>query len=264
MPNDQEEHGSTQEVLVFEQTAKKLDRETKQEFTPAVSPVEMTPQQLLTWAVLNDKVHLIKEVRDMERDHLDRQALLEFQTHFAEMQRDFVPVTKSRKGNFGAYANINDILAVYSPILAAHGFSATFEEEELQGKVGWKRVWSVIFGYGHTKKTYFDCPPPPENRGATDIQKQAGNSTFGKRQAFLANVGVVLQDEDKDGDDLTFEQGVALSNQITLIRESSRENFKANYATAIQGRTEDDVSILAREKQALIAKFKKEDQEGRK
>ncbi len=219
---------------------------------------EMTTQQLVTWAVLNDKVHLIKEVRDIEVGRQDREAMLEFQRHFSQMQREFVPVQKSRDGQFGPYANINDILAVYSPILTMHGFSATFEEEELPGKIGWKRVWSIVMGYGHTKKTYFDCPPAPENKGSSAIQKEAGNTTYGKRQAFISNVGVVLQDEDKDGD-LTFEAGVALAQEISLIRDSSKEELRDNYRVAIQNKTPEQIKVLDAIKKKRVADIQRQE-----
>lgn len=258
------------EVLDFDQGRTSEQRPVHPALAPALQQVQppaqvpansqpmvaMSNQELVTFAVMNDRIDMLDRVIALKNAEEDRAAKIEFDRHFAEMQKDYVAVAKTKKGQFGPYADINDILAVYGPILSSHGFSWSFPEEPIPGKEGWKTVFCVIRGYGHSEKTPFVCPPAPENKGSSAIQKEAGNTTFGKRQAFNSAVGVFLTNEDKDGD-LTFEEGVKLAQSIQLIREATtRAERKAAYIAAIQA-----PDLTDREKAIISEESKRKDKE---
>lgn len=222
----------------------------------AQMPVAMSNQELVTYAVVNDKLDMLERVIALKNAEEERAAKIDFDRHFAEMQKDYEPVRRSTKGQFGVFADLNAILSVYGPILAKHGFSTSWEEEDIEGKPGWKRIWNLISGYGYTKRVKFDCPPPPklglndkgEQKGANDIQLQGIQSSYGKRYSFNSNAGVILTDEDRDGG--TFEDGVKLGQHIALIREAQTQaERKAAYMSAIQGKdlTDREKAIIADE-----------------
>jgi len=223
---------------------------------PAPMAVSMSSQELVTFAVLNDKLDMLDRVIALKNAEEDRAARLEFDRHFAEMQKDYEPVRRSTRGQFGVFADLNAILSTYGPILARHGFSTSWEEEDIPGQVGWKRIWNLISGYGYTKRVKFDCPPPPrlgmndkgEQKGANDIQLQGIQTSYGKRYSFNSNAGVILTDEDKDG--ANFEDGVKLGQAFQLIREAKTQaERKQAYMTAIQGKdlTEREKVLIAEE-----------------
>jgi len=246
-------------------------RESKavQVHTPAAAPViqppmvSMTSQELVTYAVMNDKLDMLDRVIALKNAEEDRAAKLEFDRHFAEMQKDYEPVRRSTKGQFGVFADLNAILAVYGPILAKHGFSTSWEEEDIPDKPEWKRIWNLISGHGYTKRVKFDCPPAPklgmndkgEQKGANIIQLQGIQTSYGKRYSFNSNAGVILTDEDRDG--ATFEDGVKLGQAFQLIREATTQAArKQAYMAAIQG-----ADLTDREKVLIAEESKKKAKE---
>ncbi|ADX42573.1 ERF family protein [Tetrasphaera phage TJE1] len=206
--------------------------------TQSTMPTVMSSQELVTFAVMNDKVEMLDKIIALKNAEEDRAAKIEFDRHFAEMQKDYEPVRRSTKGQFGVFADLNAILSTYGPILARHGFSTSWEEEEIPEKPGWKRIWNLISGYGYTKRAKFDCPPAPAldggAKGANVIQLQGIQTSYGKRYSFNSNAGVILTDEDKDGG--SFEDGVKLGQYIQLIREATTQaERKTNFMAAIAG-----------------------------
>lgn len=248
------------------------------ESTPAMAPAIQQVQQLpieqrqtpdvstaqgLLAVILQDhtmtpaeRLALAKELIALKNSEEARSAEKEFNEHFSAMQGEFEAVQKTRQGQFGPYADINDILAVYGPILSRNGFGWSFPEEEIEGKPGWKRVFCVIRGYGHSERTPFVCPPPPENKGSSAIQKESGNTTYGKRVAFCSAVGVFLKDEDKDGD-LTFDDGVKLGPVLELLRDAKTQGERRAVYVAAIARTDLD----EREKRIISEASKKRNKE---
>ncbi len=214
--------------------------------------ISMTSQELVTFAVLNDKLDMLDRVIALKNAEEDRAAKIEFDRHFAEMQKDYEPVRRSTNGQFGVFADLNAILSVYGPILAKHGFSTSWEEEDIPEQKGWKRIWNLISGYGYTKRVKFDCPPAPSidggAKGANVIQLQGIQTSYGKRYSFNSNAGVILTDEDKDG--ASFEDGVKLGQAFQLIREATTQAArKQAYMAAIQGKdlTEREKILISEE-----------------
>lgn len=259
------DHKEPEEGQAIEGQADTLDfdaaRKFKKEVATRVSTVPagqhqpaMSNQELVTYAVLNDKLDMLERVIALKNADEDRAAKIEFDKHFSEMQKDYEPVRRSTKGQYGVFADLNAIMSGYGPILAKHGFSTSWEEEDLADKPGWKRIWNLISGYGYTKRAKFDCPPAPtlglndkgEQKGANAIQLQGIQTSYGKRYSFNSNAGVILTDEDKDG--ATFEDGIKLAQTFQLIREASTQaERKQAYITAIKS------PVLTDKEKALIS-----------
>ena len=252
MATDEDTIDQQPELVEEQGKAVQLPAERKTTELATAPSVSMTSQELITYALTNDKLDALDKLIALKNAEEDRAAKLEFDRHFAEMQKDYEPVRRSTKGQFGVFADLNSILSVYGPILAKHGFSTSWEEEDIADKAGWKRIWNLISGYGYTKRSKFDCPPAPlldgGAKGANVIQGQGIQSSYGKRYSFNSNAGVILTDEDKDG--ATFDDGLAIGNHINLIREATTQaQRKAAYMAAINSKdlTDKQKALIAEE-----------------
>jgi len=258
------------EVLDFDQA--RQEREPTLPFVarrmPAAAPARDNSAAALVAYAVEQKLDIttLKELIAMKNAEEDRAAEREFGERFSKMQLDYEPVFKAKKGYLNSYATLDQILAVYAPILAKHGFSYRFAEERLdeEGKKDWKRIWCHVSGFGHTKSTYFDTPLLPmlgknekgEQKGANEIQNQGIQSSYGQRYAFKACVGVITTDEDTDGN-FTFENGVQYSQEISLMREAQTiEELVAAYRMAWKDKPESVKKMLYQIRVDLEKKFK--------
>lgn len=192
----------------------------------AVMPGMMSSQELITFALVNDKLDTLDKLIAMKNAEEDRANKREFTLHFSEMQREFPPVYRDGqvKGKDGThkynYISLDAILKVYSPIIAKHGFGFRWTEEEVKdGKE--KRVWCIVSGYGHEERTYVDIPVLSATDFTNAIQQRGSATSYGKRYSFMNLFGVIVADEDDDA--AGFEDGVKLGHFIQLIREATTQ-----------------------------------------
>lgn len=146
-----------------------------------------------------DKLQKLIEMRNAE---ITRVSKTEYDKHFAEMQRDYVPVMKDKTALDGAgkkmyaYCPLETILQVYQPIITRHGFSYRWNEEGLQNSM--KRIWCIVAGYGHEERSYVDIPIIEGNRMTNSVQQRGSATSYGKRYSFINAFGVVIAGEDDD------------------------------------------------------------------
>ena len=131
---------------------------------------------------------------------LARQAKAAFDEEFAKMQRDFVPVGRSRQATndqgrkLYSFCPLEDILLANAPIIAAHGFSYKWSEEALPSKE--KRIYCIVSGYGHEERAYVDIPVIEGNKATNAIQQRGSATSYGKRYSFLNAFGIIIAGED--------------------------------------------------------------------
>jgi hypothetical protein len=162
--------------------------------------------QLLRMAIEKDlDVEKLKALMDL-RDREDRRkAERDFENHFAEMQRDYIPAFKSKSVETAngktaySYCPLPRILAVYAPILARHGFSYRWEESELDGKLE-KKTTCFLSGYGFSRHASISLPYGATNQLINSIQARGATSEYGRRYTFMNVTGCIVADEtDTDG-----------------------------------------------------------------
>jgi hypothetical protein len=133
---------------------------------------------------------------------LARQAKVAFDEEFAKMQRDFVPVGRSRQATndqgrkLYSFCPLEDILLANAPIIAAHGFSYKWSEEALPSKE--KRIYCIVSGYGHEERAYVDIPVIEGNKVTNAIQQRGSATSYGKRYSFLNAFGIIIAGEEDD------------------------------------------------------------------
>jgi hypothetical protein len=88
---------------------------------------------------------------------------------------------------------------VYAPILARHGFSYRWEEEEVEGKVE-KKTTCFLSGYGFSRQASISLPHGVQNGMINPIQARGVTSEYGRRYTFMNVTGCIVADEmDTDG-----------------------------------------------------------------
>ena len=177
---------------------------------------------LLKLAIDKDlDVDKLEKLIDLKVREEERQCKKDFDFHFNEMQEDYLPVIKEHEvfnksgTHMYNFAPLEDILKVYAPIVAKHGFSFRWEEESKNEKE--KRIYCIISGYGYEKKGYADIPIIPGNDFTNPIQQRGVSTSYGKRISFVNSFGVIIKGQDDDAASLSFDDGVQYADQAMQI-----------------------------------------------
>jgi hypothetical protein len=157
---------------------------------------ESAGDSLVRFAIENKvDVDNLQRLIDMRNAEIERQAKVDFQFHFALMQKAFVSVSREKQGYNYKYAPIELLQKTLGPIIAEHGFSYSWREETIpEGK----RCVLAISGYGHTQENYFDIPKLEKTKEMNSVQVVGAMSTYGRRYSFISGFGVIIDDEDPD------------------------------------------------------------------
>jgi hypothetical protein len=164
-----------------------------------------------------------------------RQAKIAYDHHFAEMQKDYVPVQRKGEVKNNAktetlykFCPLEDILKVYAPVIAKHGFSFRWYEECVTDTM--KRIFCVVSGYGHEEKGYVDIPIQAGTSFTNSIQQRGVSTSYGKRYSFINAFGVIIEDEDDDAVSLTFDDGVRYADLVLRIDSAeTKEDLVAEW-----------------------------------
>lgn len=147
-------------------------------------------------------VALLEKLIALRNQESERMAKAEFDKHFAEMQKDYVAVSRGKSAKQGErelykYCPLEMILAVYAPIISKHGFAFRWENESVTQ--GFIRVWCIVSGYGFEKRSYVDMPIAAATSFSNSAQQYGSATSYGKRYSFINAFGVIISDEDDDG-----------------------------------------------------------------
>ena len=187
---------------------------------------------LLEMAINNGlSVEQIGQLIDMKVKEEARQCKKDFDLHFAEMQKDYIPATKgnsvlNKTGDKILYkfCSLENILKVYSPIIANHGFSFRWKEDMVNEKI--KKISCIISGYGYEEIGSVEIPIAEGNNFTNPVQQRGVSTSYGKRYSFINSFGVIIEDEDDDAASLTFNDGVEYAEQIVWLKScNSREDL---------------------------------------
>jgi hypothetical protein len=188
--------------------------ETKAVAKTAKSTIEKIEQEpsLMVLAQNPDfPVEKLQALIEMKNREEDRQAKKDFEYHFAEMQKEFKPIKRSKRGDKGKYAPVDELVKIYGPIISRHGFSYCWDEEPMEG--GSLKIVLTISGYGYSKTNSKILPKyEPDTAKSTgkpimnSNQAEGTRTTYGCRYTFKAGFGITETDEDTDGEYLSSAQ----------------------------------------------------------
>ena len=175
-----------------------------------------------------DKVERLIAMRERQEE---REAKKEYDIHFAEMQSEFTPCKRTKKGDKSSYAPIDEMQRQYGSIISRHGFSYRFHEKDHDD--GGLEVYLTISGYGHSQVNSKKLPAYEPDKGGQSgkaimnpMQAEGTRSTYGQRYAFIAGFGITMEDMDTDGA-LTFESGAAYPEYINaILAETTLEGLR--------------------------------------
>lgn len=164
---------------------------------PAIATVSRE-DALLGQVLSSGNIEVLERYIALRKSEEERQSRIAFEDAFSRMRAELPSVGKHKdnKAFNSKYAPIEDIQRVCDPIIYKHGFSYSWREEAIaEGK----RVWMDIFGFGHTRSNYFDCPKIPGNNAQNALHTAQIMTSYGKRNTLVSGFGIVVEGEDSDG-----------------------------------------------------------------
>ena len=172
-------------------------------------------------------IEKLKALIALKNEEELRLAKKEFEFHFSEMQKELVPVEKTKhvkKANgdpLYSYAPLEDILLKYSPIITKHGFSYTWDQVCEEGNRG---MWCIVSGWGYSKKTFVPMIIMQATSVANGTQQIGSAISYAKRYSFQNLFGVIVKDEDDDGVSLGDKpKAKPIYEDATIITETKKE-----------------------------------------
>ena len=198
------------------------------------APTELTvTDSLLQMAISKDlDISKLEKLIELKNKEEERQCKKDFDFHFSEMQKAYKPATKSGEVYNQAgdkllykFSSLEDILKVYAPIIAEHGFSFRWKEE-MNGD-NKKVITCIVSGYGHEESSSVEIPIAAGNNFTNAIQQRGVSTSYGKRYSFINAFGVIIEGEDNDAA-LTFSDGVQYADEVMAIENcENAEQLKA-------------------------------------
>ncbi len=212
------------------------------------APVVSEKLDLITIAVQKgmglEYIEKLIDLKNQEEDRKlaeeQRQAELQFSHDFAEMQKEFTPVkrTKENKKYSSSYATIDEMQRQYGPILSDHGFAYEWEDTNLED--GSMKVVFCLKKYGHVKRSALVLPPYTPDTGSSGkaimnpMQAIGTVVSYGHRYTMKAGLGVTETDDDNDGN-MEFQDGIDYAEEINQIRScQNKEQLDVVYQTLSQ------------------------------
>jgi len=178
----------------------------------AAYPDETPTERMMRIALESNNIEALEKMIALKNQEEDRSCKKDFDLHFAEMQKEFTPIVRSVKGQFGMYAPLEKMTEKYGPIMSRHGITYWWEVEPERitiGEKSFKRTYIVLAGYGHERrKTFFDAPELKPNAAQNELQAAGVEDTYSHRYTFKAGLGIAEIGEDADGAILNFEDGM--------------------------------------------------------
>lgn len=229
---------------------RKVQKQTRAVAVRQPAPVAVAPgvDGLLAMAIdKNFDADKLEKLINLKNSEQARMAKEDYERHFQLMQAEYPVIRKSQevKNNDGkklyAFCPLENIIALFGPLMSKHGFSWRWEKEAISDKC--IRIISIIAGFGHDKRAYSDMPViPPQNRATNEMQQVGITESYGRRYSIIANLGIVIAGEDTDAQPV---KGVA------------EPQAKAGHVVNTEGVVVSDLSAVQNDVQGLYREMKK-------
>lgn len=171
------------------------------------SPRDVSPGALIRFAIENkiDPASL-KELVHLSHMMQDRDAAKEFAAAKMRFKKACPSIQKNKKADIMRknegfshsyhYADLQEIVRIVDPFLAAEGLDYSWDSEDSAGKL--KVTFILKHVNGHSEKSNWTTTTET-NAGMSAQQKVAAAFTFGRRQTMVAGLGLTTTDPDTDG-----------------------------------------------------------------
>ena len=158
------------------------------------------------------------KLMDLQERYEKNRAAEAFAEALCGFQADCPPIFKGREAQGGkmkfAYASFDDVMREAGPVMKRHNIVATYTTEQNEKLM---RIVCRIRVGAHVEETTVNLPIPAGLVNDTQLYGQA--VSYGKRYALCAALGIVVTDEDNDGNQLECIAGDEIEEINTLLDE---------------------------------------------
>lgn len=186
-----------------------------------------TVEQLLLAAVQQGvDVDTLNKLLDLKERIDAKNAERAFNEAMAKFQKECPTIyethagAQTKTGNKAAwkYAPLETIEMIIREPLANNGLSYSWDSEDIEknGKPGRKTICTVTHVLGHKKSSTFTSTIDPGTSLMNEIQKEGSTIEYGRRQSLKLVLGLIIAQEDDDG------QKVGKSKE-TITEEQKKE-----------------------------------------
>jgi hypothetical protein len=164
--------------------------------TTAIQPAESGALALIRETMASgQKPEYLRELLAVRREWEADEARKAFNLNVAEFQRRCPIIEKADKAYDKQYARIDRIWREIRPLLGELGLSVTWQVCELRDQVCHVEG-QLRHRDGHGEKLVQDIPLPELIKGQNKAQQAGSASTYAKRYAMCAALGIVTGDDD--------------------------------------------------------------------
>ena len=167
----------------------------------AVVPVEQKHMNLLQVAAASGNVEMFREAMKLQQEWDTYQARRLFAAAMVRAKADLPIISKSATVDFQStkgrtfyrYADLAEVVATVSPILAREGIHATHRVSNTATHV---TVTCVLEGYGHTEDHNTLTAPVDLSGNKNPVQAIASTTTYLQRYTLMAALGLAASYDD--------------------------------------------------------------------
>jgi hypothetical protein len=176
------------------------------------------------------KPEQLRELLAVRREWEADEARKAYNTNIAEFQRRAPIIAKDDKAYDKSYARMDRIWREIRPLLTELGLSVTWQVCELRDQICHVEG-QLRHRDGHGERLVQDIPMPELIKGQNRAQQMGSASTYARRYALCASLGIVTGDDD-DGhragtDFVSHDQAQEIAALIDAARGISGFNEKA-------------------------------------
>ena len=151
-------------------------------------------QQALTTP--NMDMSVLKDMLAMQKEVMAQQAIIDFNNDFSVMSRKIPVISHTKKSYSTTYTPLEDIVNIVRPILSEHGFSVSFNNEQLEK--GFVTVTCQLrHKGGHMIENALTLPTEAVTKGMNSMQAIGGAISYGKRYTLcgILNIATTADDD---------------------------------------------------------------------
>jgi hypothetical protein len=150
-----------------------------------------------------ENVGVVKTLCELKEREEKRRGEQEFAAAFAKLQTETpkIAAQKAVPDNSGnvryKFAPYEDIMRAVRPLLSKYGFAVTYDQDIADGRV--IVTCTLLHTGGHSRSNKFACrigSGPPK---ASEAQGDGAATTYAKRFALCAALGITIETDDSDG-----------------------------------------------------------------
>lgn len=143
-------------------------------------------------------VEKLEKLIELQERVLAHNAKAAFDAAFVKMRPEIPTIVERARTDKTAYAPLEDIIEVVTPVLSRHGFSLAFRTEWPSEKM--VKVFGILtHEQGHARQSEF-LSAADKTGSKNDIQALASAVSYGKRYTCNDLLCIVTRGEDKDGE----------------------------------------------------------------